>query len=712
MFAFENIEINFSSSPFLFILGILFASFFTYYVYKYTIPQISKPYKIFLITLRSLVLILLLFLIFEPILTITKNIDIKPVKLIFVDNSESISTNKRKNEISNFLKDLNINNNFKYFSFGSKVNSINPDSVNKLNYNETSTNFEKIFKGTRNINFDITSLTIISDGNITDGLSPINEAERSNFPIYTVGIGNTSANEDVSIKDVSYNKFIYTNTPTTISTVIKNEKLEGSIAFITLFEENKIIDRKKIVLSNSGINNVFFTYKSGEYGEKKIRISVSNIPGETNFVNNSKTFYIKVQRSKLRVLLLSGSPSNDLSIIKTSLKNNKNYKVNSLTQITKDRFLEKRNVNKLLDSADVYFLIGFPSAATNISFINKVKNRITNYKKPFFLLLSDNFNLSKLNYLKDILSFSIKFSSSKLDEVLPLIKKEEITNPILQISDTDVLKSWSDLPPVFQPYSEYEVKPGGNVLSEIIINNIPLKRPLIISRKIVGSKSISVLASSIWRWRLLTAANGDNVFDQFIFNCVKWLYASDSEKKVIIKPVKKLFSLNENVEFTAQVYDESFNPVSNADVSLTIINKKKNNSVNINLSSKGNGLYSGVFQTNNAGDYTYTGKAKIDNNLLGKDSGKFNIGETNVELINTTLNSVFLKSLSQNSNGEYFPFNERNKLVELLRSKNKNNIKVKTVKSEISLWSNKWLLIIIVLLFSIEWFVRRRLNMM
>ncbi|HED08610.1 MAG TPA: hypothetical protein ENI57_10880 [Ignavibacteria bacterium] len=712
MFALENISITFSSSPFFFITGILIISFFTYYIYKYTIPQISKPKKTFLIILRSLSMVLLLFLIFEPILTITKKITVRPSNLIFVDNSKSMSINNENKDIVDFLESLKGKTNIKFFSFGANVNSINPDSLNKIKTTEPSTNFEKIFKKINEMQDDISSLTIISDGNITDGLSPVNESEELNFPIYTVGIGNTSTNKDVLIKKVSYNKFIYANTPTTISTVIENEKLNGSKAIVTLFDGNKIVERKNIILSKDGINNVSFTYKPDEYGDRKLKIRTAPLPGEGNKNNNSKIFYIKVQKSKLKILIIAGSPSNDLSIIKSSLKDNKNLIVNSLTQITNNRFLEKENVDKLLDSSDVYFLIGFPSSSSSISFIEKVKARIIKNKKPFLFLLGNSIDTGKLNYLNDILSFKTSFISSKTDEVLPSIVKENINSPILQTQSNDVLSIWSKLPPVFQPNADYKVKPGSNVLSEIIINNIPLKRPLIITRKIAGSKSISILAGGIYRWKLLAAANGVNMFDKFISDCVKWLNASDKEKRVIIKPVKKLFSLNEDVEFTAQVYDESFNPVSNADVSLTITNKNKKGSVNINLSSKGNGLYEGIFQTSNAGDYTYSGKAILNNNLLGKSFGKFNIGETDVELINTNLNSELLKSLSQNSKGKYFTFKERNKLIELLKSRSKNNTKEKIVTSEISLWSNKWILIIIVLLFSIEWFIRRRLSML
>jgi len=183
-------------------------------------------------------------------------------------------------------------------------------------------------------------------------------------------------------------------------------------------------------------------------------------------------------------------------------------------------------------------------------------------------------------------------------------------------------------------------------------------------------------------------------------------------KKVIIKPIKKLFALNEDVEFTAQIYDESLNPISNADVNAIVKDIKTNTTTNIIFTSKGNGLYEGIMQTNVSGDYSFISSALLNGKKLGDDSGKFNIGEVDLELTNTKLNSELLKSISKNTNGMYFTISDKEKYIQLIREKNKNNKTEKIIKSEISLWSDSWFLIIIVLLFSIEWFIRKRLNMM
>ncbi|PJA98299.1 MAG: hypothetical protein CO128_08050 [Ignavibacteriales bacterium CG_4_9_14_3_um_filter_30_11] len=708
----ENIEIHFSGNIFLFVLGFLTAALFTFYIYRYTIPNISKSYKIFLITIRSITLLLLLILIFEPILTYTNKLFITPSNLIFVDNSKSISVNKDKDEINSLINNFDKKSDYKLFTFGSKAEAIDKDSLSKINYKEATTNFNDILKYISNNYSEISSLTIISDGNITDGASPLYETEKYNFPIYTIGIGDTTIVKDVFISKTNFNKYIYANTPTIISVVVNNIMLSGETVYVSFYEDDKLIERKNISLSKDGLNNLSFDYLPKFFGEKKLRIKIDSAEGEDNFLNNVNTFFINVLKSKIRILLIAGSPSNDLSILKTSLNGNKDYLVKSLTYISDNTFLEKGNINNLLDSSDIFFLIGFPSSSTNTDFIAKIKNKINIDNKPLLFILSNNVDYGKLELISDELPFNLNNPNNNIDEVMTSIVKEELTNPILQISDTEILKHWNNLSPVFQSITEFVAKPGTKVLSQIVINNITINKPLIISSNIAGKRSISILASSIWRWKLIGDKSENNLFDKIIFNCVKWLNTNDNVKKVIIKPIKKLFALNEDVEFTAQIYDESLNPISNADVNAIVKDIKTNTTTNIIFTSKGNGLYEGIMQTNVSGDYSFISSALLNGKKLGDDSGKFNIGEVDLELTNTKLNSELLKSISKNTNGMYFTISDKEKYIQLIREKNKNNKTEKIIKSEISLWSDSWFLIIIVLLFSIEWFIRKRLNMM
>ena len=108
--------------------------------------------------------------------------------------------------------------------------------------------------------------------------------------------------------------------------------------------------------------------------------------------------------------------------------------------------------------------------------------------------------------------------------------------------------------------------------------NTTTREPLILSERLNAMKSLAVLASGIWRWRLQGKGSADaighgsaaqitpavDVYSTFITNAVEWLTAKNDERQTHIRPVKDIFSPREDAAFTAQVLDEKFSPIEDA----------------------------------------------------------------------------------------------------------------------------------------------------
>ncbi len=716
MFNFEKISINFSFPPFYFFLILIILVGYVVYVYRFTIPAISTPKKIFLVALRSLALILLLFVFFEPILTLAKKRILEPVNLIYLDNSRSIQikdgTNRSQTEL-NFEKGLKANGlsgNSPLYIFGSKVESMGYDSLQKLNLSEGSTNFANIFSTAAKNDKNIASIVIVSDGVINDGSDPLLTAEKLNIPVFTVGVGDSSARNDVEVKNVVYNEMIYAKTPTSIEAVITNTGFIGKSVTASLYENGSLTEQKNITLNSDGVQNVNFTYTPQSGGEKKLSVVVSNTPGEFTFANNRKVFYIKVLSNKVKVLLIAGSPSSDVSFIKYSLLSDGNFEVHSITQVAQDKYVEHNDRQKLIDSADVFFLVGFPSKETSPQILQSVVNGISNKDKPFFISLSDGVDYTKLKALQGELPFTVGNTTNDYLEIQPDISSVQSDNPLLQNNAVNPIDAWNNLPPVYQPNIDLKAKPESETISRVKINNIPMNRPLIVTRRLGSKKSIAVLAKDIWRWKLETAPKNLDLFDRFIISSVKWLNTKDEYKQVTIKTSKKLYSLGEQVDFSAQVYDQTFNPVSDANVKIKINSGSGSNEINLN--SIGNGLYEGTFQTNKPGDYTFAGDAYQNNNKLGSDKGNFNIGEVDIEMVNPRMNYEFLSLLANRTGGKFFYNSDYTRLFPLLKQLDNRSSKNKIEVSDVNLWSDEWLLLAAILLFALEWFFRKRAGML
>lgn len=124
MFGYENINLTFSFNLIFFIISLLIIIAYSVYVYKYTLPPVSRFRRFFLAFIRIIALTLLVFIIFEPTLVLTEKKILPPVSLFFIDNSKSMQINdgsKRTKVVNRFIDDIintDVKGEKKFYSFG------------------------------------------------------------------------------------------------------------------------------------------------------------------------------------------------------------------------------------------------------------------------------------------------------------------------------------------------------------------------------------------------------------------------------------------------------------------------------------------------------------------------------------------------------------------------------------------------------------------
>lgn len=698
-----------ASGNFFFILAaVIILVLFVLYIYKYTIPKVSRNLKIFLIILRTFILISILLLIFEPVITIVSTSKIESKSLIFIDNSNSIAAKdslKRSELVRKFINDVKNNTriNSRIFSFGQKVDSLNGSSSDNISFNRTQTNFsnitEKIGK-----NSSANSAVILSDGIITDGIDPTYQAEKLQLPIFTVGIGDSTEKKDISIYNILYNQFVYAGKQTSIEADIKNTGFENNTSRISFFDEDKLLESKDITLSSSDLNKISFNYTPKGTGEKKLRISVTPLIGEATAVNNNRTFYLKILDTKLTICIVAGSPSADLSAVSKALSIDKNIKVKKLIQISSDKFWNDENIS-VIDSASILFLIGFPNSNTPQSLIEKVLNTISIQYKPFLFLLSNNISLDKLKFLDMPMPFS--YNGIGNETILVQSALTDMFSSNFSTSENQK-QIWNNLAPVTQPTVEFTAKPGSNVLVKSIVRNVPIASPLIVARSLGRQRSITILAGEIWRWQLQNAEKYPEFFDNFINDIVKWLNISSDQKQFTVSTDKNIYSPNEEINFISQLYDQTFTAIDTAHVQIHI--SKGDNKFDVDANSSGIGIYTSTF-TADAGDYAYFATTQIGNAVLKTNTGRFTVGDVSVERLDTKMRPALLKTLASSSNGEYYSIDNYTKLLNKLADINTNAKKEYITNDEYRLSSYEMMPVIIIFLFTAEWFIRKRAGM-
>lgn len=715
MFNIELINFSLSLNSLYLILGSLIFLGYAYYSYRITIPIVSAGIRRLLLSLRAFALIIILLLIFEPILSLTIKETLKPSILVFFDNTKSITKSDKtdKKEIMfnfiNTLQNTPIKSYLQAYSFGENVKKLDHLHYNELTFEDSPTNFENIFT-LKMEDKNPAAIVIVSDGAITEGSEPFSKAVKINAPIRTLGVGDLKVFSDVELRSVVNNDFVYINSSSIITASITNSGFENKSITASLYENNKLIEKKSMILSSTGTQTLVFNYFASIPGEHKFSLKLDILPGESNYLNNSKTFYIRVIDDRVNIALVSGAPSPDYSFIKNSLMKSETVRIFEIVQLSKDRFLNSPNIKNAIDSADIFFLIGFPTEHSSLSLVHSIFDKIKNRNTPFFIVLSPDFYYSNISSFEESLPFAFSNLTAGIEEVQPNINPAESKNPLLQMGSINLTEEWNNLPPVKRMRGNYELKQGAHAISGIKIKNIAINSPLIIASKQGNKRSVAITAFDIWRWKFYSAERENELFNIFILNCIKWLNAREDIKLLTIRTSQKVYSLGQKIRFYAQALSETYAPIENGEVKIKITSGEKE--LSTSLTSIGGGLYEGEISIIHSGEYYYSGESIADGKSIAGASGKFFIENAEVELLNYNLNVDFLAQLAAHTNGGGYYENDFEKLLVDIENDLNNKSSERLRSLEYNLFYETPFLIFLTLVFSLEWFIRKRTGML
>lgn len=130
------------------------------------------------------------------------------------------------------------------------------------------------------------------------------------------------------------------------------------------------------------------------------------------------------------------------------------------------------------------------------------------------------------------------------------------------------------------------------------------------------------------------------------------------------------------------------------------------------MNELGRGLYETMTDQLPSGDYRYKGTVERNGQLYAADSGRINIGEIDFERSNLTADANFLSALAFYSGGKYYSSKNYDDVFSEYTRLDLKKAPVKSSFDEHRIWSNIYILMVIVLLLSAEWFIRKRAGML
>ncbi|WP_232455927.1 VWA domain-containing protein [Polaribacter sp. SA4-10] len=661
------------------IIALLLSISVAFFQYFYSVKSKTRINTL-LFVLKTFSLFLLLLLLINPTI---KNTELKnsiPVLAVLVDNSKSIPFFKEEKNVENFIEALNNNKslNEKFlineFTFGSSLRVL--DSVS---FNESETNISEAILAVNELNKDkIAPIILITDGNQTIG----NDYEfiNSKQPIYPLVVGDTIKYRDLRISQLNVNKYSYIKNKFPVEVLLNYDGKEKVNTTFSIYKNGKSIFTQKVQFSSSEKSKtITANLTSTKEGLQYYTASVRKIADEKNTKNNTKNFSVEVINEQTKVLILTSVLHPDIGTLTKSIESNKQRSV--------DVFLIDKFKGNLINYQLV--ILNQPTAKF-ISILNDLKKANSNY----FIVSGVNtdwkfINKQQLGFTKKAINETESYGAIFNDSFL-IYQQKNI--------------GFDQFPPLKDKFGEVVLSKEHQKLLAQNINGVETEQPLLATFEQNNKKWAVLFGEGIWKWRSASFLSNNSFqdFDEFIGNLVQYL-ASDKKRNRLEVNSESLYSANSTINLSAFYTDKNYKFDARASLEITITNSETREITKLPFSLV-NTSYQIEIENLISGDYTY----KVA--VIGQDInkyGKFKITTYQIEEQFTNANSEKLEKLAKNSGGILFYKNQIDDLSkELLENTAFYTTQKSTIKEQ-NLIDWKWILFIVIGLFTAEWFIRK-----
>jgi uncharacterized membrane protein len=561
------------------------------------------------------------------------------------------------------------------------------------------------------------AVILISDGADNSGaISQKELAEIAGFgvPIHTIGLGREVITEDLELESVQLPNRALAGTTLTARLTIRHD--QGGTARIKVYNGDTFLVAKEVQLDASQKSTLaFINIEVPAPGQLDLHFKLDPINDERNLANNVRSHVVDVPEGKYRILYIEGEPRWEYKFMQRALNDDPSIHLTTLLKVTPNKYYRQGIDNpKELEK-------GFPSEKQEL------------YKYDALIIGSMNvaeFTPDQQQLIRDFVSIRGGtlmmiaglhglglggWGESVVDEVLParlsqkdgpfvrqqvpvVLTQSGRTAPMLKFSDSDSenVKQWSDIPPVADYQGMGPLRPAATTLLEVTVDGH--NQPLLVSQPYGRGQSFILATGGTWRWQMNLPVE-DQRHETFWRQLARTLVANAPRPFELSSTVE-----NQSIRIRAELRDPD--SAENKGVSVTAVASSANGElINLEMVPMAGkpGLFEAAFTPKAQGLYNIEAISRRGDKLVNsvRTATRY---EQQQEMFNIRQNRALLERLSQSTNGQYWQPAEWRKLIDAI-----SYSKAGITEQQISyLWDAPFFFLLLALLKTAEWLLRRR----
>ncbi len=662
------------------ILSIIFC-----YRYWIVLRTFSIKIRVLIFLIRILNLLFIFLLVLNPWYAFSYTVYPEPKLNIVLDNSESMQYHYKSANINpdNLIDKLEYwidSNNYEsnFYKLIPEITLMN----NSYNY-EPLTNFSNL----EDFIFfnDMDQLLLITDGQATSGKKLDNLNFTTKIPINILGVGNSQNNNDIIVQDVDIlsdsnlkDKIkvkvrVSSNLISEETTVLQiiNQKSEIIYDSTITFDRGIQINEFQLLLSSKQVTNINYAF-------------CLPLINEVSVENNKITFRNELRTIDKEVIIISGELSANTKIIKTIFNNIEAINIKHYFRFNETEW--NKSIEKIdLSASNIIVLDNFPIYDNDYSLLDEIKSYSKLNEESIIYIEGPGNNLS-----------SGQMIQSLYPAFAPKVIDDDLATKLLLDSRSELGKLNFD----------YSLVP-------------PLKRSIKWfsegAKKLIDYDDGSIFFGQYNNFFLISAPNLSKIHYRNINNI-------PANMKSILYPIISYAYYNKdgfielNINKTSfnigEKYEASFSYVENIGLDNFILSLIHNDDDSTDIFCDkfiSSNTYDCQQTFTKAGKYTIQVKSKMPNgDIFRSNKVEVVVQNQNIEFKNLTQDKIALNKLAYKTGGIFMDIQL---LDSMLQNIEMNSSKI-VRKYEISALSTQKYWYILVLLFAIEWYFRKKIGLL
>ncbi len=682
--------------------------------------------------LQSALAALLLFLLWEPAISVAALRPHENIVAVVVDDSHSMAIKdggqSREQQAvgllnASLLKRLRARFQVRLYKLGGGVEPIR--GTDRLTASGDTT---QIGKGLQQMadeaeTLPIGSIVLLTDGADTAGgvtLETLSDLRRLHLPVNTVGFGAQRLSRDVELDGLDVPTTALVDSRLEASVAIRQNGFSGQHATLTLTGGGRVLAAREIVLKGIPRQIEKVEFKAGDAGVKRIEAKLDPLPGERNLNNNLLTSVLSVDGAKRRILYVEGEPRWEYKFLRRAVEDDSALHVVSMLRTTQNKIYRQgvANPEELADgfpskAEDLFKYQGLILGSIESGYFTKTQQELirqfVDRRGGGALFLGGRASLADGDY-----------DSQPFAELLPVILPRrkntfkrifvaaELTDAgkqsmICRIED-DPEKSadhWDELPYLADYQDPGTPKPGAVVLARMDVGGKRL--PLLVTENYGRGRTGVFATGGSWRWRMQQPV-GDVSQETFWRQLLRWVVGATPGQVVASTP-QSLLEDDGRITLRAEVRNADYLPANDAAVEAHVI-EPDGTAENIPLRPEPmkSGVYAAEWSAAQCGTYVTDIIAKQGDREIGRDVLTFQREDGVAENFHTEQNRDLLEKLASETGGRYYTPEEANALPDEI-SYSEAGISAREIKD---LWDMPAVFLTLLALLGLQWLLRRK----